>query len=249
MPEVPGAPSRYIVTATMDDVPHLSKEAQDSVLDAAAAYQREARRTGVPSLGSGAIFPIDERDITVADFQIPAHYPRGYALDSGWNWTAALWGARNLETDVVYVYDAYKRGQAEPPSHAEAIKGRGAWIPGVGDCADINRYDGVQFLQIYRTLGLVLDLPDKRSVEANIHEVYVRLTTGRLKFFKSLAILFDEFRVYRRDENGKIVRDNDHLMACLQYLCKSCVRLMKTRAECEFRPAFYGPSNNRSAWT
>jgi len=232
----------------MGDVPHLDEAAQEAILASMPAYQREARRTGVPSLGVGLVFPIDEKDITIQDFELPAWYPRAYGMDTGWNWTAALWGALDRETDVLYVYAAYKRAQAEPPSHADAIKSRGSWIPGVGDCADINRYDGQQFLKIYRDLGLLLELPDKRSVEANIHEVYTRMVTGRLRLFKSLAIVFDELRMYRRDEDGKIVRQNDHLMACLQYLCRSGIRVLKTKLEAEpGRTPYLRPS--ASAWT
>jgi len=237
----------------MSDAPHLDEAAQEAILASMPSYQREARRTGVPSLGVGLIYPIDEKDITIQDFELPAWYPRAYGLDTGWNWTAALWVALDRETDVLYIYAAYKRAQAEPPSHADAIKSRGSWIPGVGDCADINRYDGTQFLKIYRDLGLLLELPDKRSVEANVHAVYTRMVTGRLKIFRSLEIVFDEQRMYRREEtpdglSAKIVRQNDHLMACLQYLVKSGIRVMKTKVEAEpDRTPFLNA--RASAWT
>ena len=38
-----------------------------------------------------------------------------------------------------------------------------------------------------------------------------------MKFFSTLPNLFGEFRIYRRDENGKIVKENDHLMDALRY--------------------------------
>ena len=47
--------------------------------------------------------------------------PRAYGLDVGWNKTAAIWGARNPETGVIYLYSEYYRGQAEPQVHVEAI--------------------------------------------------------------------------------------------------------------------------------
>jgi len=37
------------------------------------------------------------------------------------------------------------------------------------------------------------------------------MTTGRLKIFKSVRSLFDELRLYRRDEKGNVVKENDHL--------------------------------------
>ena len=42
-----------------------------------------------------------------------------------------------------------------------------------------------------------------------------------MKIFSTCAAFFDEFRLYRRGENGKIVKDNDHLCDCLRYLISS----------------------------
>ena len=69
-------------------------------------------------------------------------------------------------------------------------------------------------------MGLLLDLSDN-AVEAGIFAVWRRMVSGRLKVFKSLGPWFEEFRLYRRDENGKIVKDNDHLMDCMKYLILS----------------------------
>jgi phage terminase large subunit-like protein len=227
----PNQPKKFYINATWHDAPHLDEETKAKYWRSIPPHQRKARTEGVPDLGAGAIYPIAEADITLKDFEIPAYYPRAFGMDTGWNWTAAVWGAMNLETDVLYIYDVYKHGQAEPPIHAAAIKARGRWIPGVGDAAAINSFDGRQFLKIYQDLGLNLQLPDKRSVEANIHEVWTRLSTGRLKIFESCMAWFEEFRLYRRNANGQIVRKNDHLQAATQYLCKSGIAKMVTEAE------------------
>lgn len=231
MGEVTGNPSRYVVTATMDDVPHLSKEAQDAILAGMPEHQREARRTGVPSLGSGAIFPYPEELLRVSDFPIPSHWARGYGMDTGWRATAAVFVAHNRETDVMYIYDCYKQGFESPATHAAAIKARGEWIPGIADAADIDRTDGEQYIKKYIDLGLRLTLPDKRSVEANILAAQERMTSGRLRVFASCSAWWDEYRIYRRDENGQIVRSNDHLMACTQYRVKAPVLTLKTLQE------------------
>ena len=217
--------TKFITTMTWDDAPHLSQEAKDELWASIPLYQREARSKGIPSLGSGAIYPVPEADITVADFEIPVHWPRCWALDTGWNWTACVWMALDRESQTLYVYSEYKRSEAEPLVHAAAIKARGEWIPGVGDAAAISNYDGKQFIQIYRDLGLNIELPDK-GVESGIHKVWQLMSGGRLKIFKSCTGLLEELRLYRRDEKGRIVKQNDHLCDGFRYGCVSGVERM-----------------------
>jgi Terminase RNaseH-like domain len=209
--------SKYVVMATWDDAPHLTQAMRDDLWSSIPVYQREARSKGIPSLGSGAIYPVAENDIIVPDFPIPDHWPRAWALDTGWNWTAAVWGALNRETQTIYAYAEYKRSEAEPAIHAAAIKAKGPWIPGVGDAAAINNYDGRQFIEIYRQLGLDIALPDK-AVESGIHQVWQAFSAGKLKIFQSLTSLREELRLYRRDEKGRIVKENDHLCDTVRYL-------------------------------
>jgi hypothetical protein len=130
------------------------------------------------------------------------------------------------------VYDVYKRGLAEPPVHAEAIKARGRWIPGVGDAADISRYDGQQFLEIYRKLGLLLQLQDTRSVEANIHEVWTRSSTGRLKVFETMPL----FRT-----------KCDYALACHADVSRPVSKQFEEEMRCLHGNAFlFLPNNGRS---
>jgi hypothetical protein len=60
-----------------------------------------------------------------------------------------------------------------------------------------------------------------RSVEAGLYAVWERLSDGRLFVFNSLQNWLSEFRIYRRDEKGKIVKQNDHLMDATRYLVMS----------------------------
>lgn len=47
------------------------------------------------------------------------------------------------------------------------------------------------------------------------------MTTGKLKVFRSLTEWLAEFRIYRRDEKGQVVKQNDHLMDTTRYLVRS----------------------------
>jgi hypothetical protein len=220
MPEI--TRSRYLVQAGWDDVPHLDADTKRELLASTLPHLRDARSKGVPSLGAGAIYPVAESEVMVEPFPIPAYWPRAYGQDVGWNRTAAIWGAVDRNTDTVYLYAEHYRGQAEPSVHADAVKARGVWIPGVIDPASRGRAqkDGEQLLALYQGLGLHLTIADN-SVEAGLYDVWQRLSTGRLKVFRTCLNWWAEYRLYRRDEKGRIVKANDHLMDATRYLIRS----------------------------
>ena len=218
--------SKFVIGATWDDVPHLSAAQKAELWGSIPPYQRDARSKGIPQLGSGAIFPVPESDILVDPFEIPVYWPRAYGLDVGWNRTAAVWGAHDRDTDTVYLYSEHYRAQAEPSIHAAAIKARGEWMLGTIDPASRGRgqKDGEQLLQSYIDLGLMLT-PAENGVEAGLFKVWERLSTGRLKVFKTLQNWQAEYRLYRRDEQGRVVKKNDHLMDATRYLAVSGLQL------------------------
>ena len=236
----PEASKRFCVSCTWDDVPHLSAEVKEELWASIPPYQRDARAKGVPALGSGAIYPVPESDVIVQDFAIPAHWPRFYGLDVGWNRTAAVWGAIDRETGTVYLYSEHYRGQAEQIVHAEAIKARGEWIPGVIDPASRGRsqVDGQQVVQNYLDMGLNLEHAENAR-EAGIYTVWQMLSSGRLKVFASLANWREEFRLYRRDEQGRIVKERDHLMDATRYAIVSGRERAKTQPKPKQQEGFH----------
>lgn len=234
-----GDQSKFFVQATWDDVSHLDAAAKSALLASIPPYQREARSKGVPQLGAGAIYQIAEADIVVPDFEIPNHWPRAFGLDVGWHKTAAIWGARDNETGVVTLYSEHYAGLQQPSLHAESIKARGEWIPGVIDPASQGRTqtDGEQLIQLYRRQGLKLQ-PAVNAVEAGLYSVWQLMSSGKLKVFASLGNWLQEFRLYARDKDGKVIKANDHLMDATRYLIVSGLSLMQTKPTVgrEFNP-------------
>lgn len=222
-----GAPA--ITRCGWDDVPHLSQQDKDEMFAKLAPHQRDARTKGVPALGAGAIYPVPEDDIVVPDMVIPDHWGRSYGMDVGWNRTAAVWGAIDRDADIAYLYSEHYRGQAEPSIHAEAIRARGKWMQGVIDPASRGRgqRDGEQLLQNYVDLGLRIT-PANNARESGIYETWQRLSTGRLKVFASLTNWRNEYRIYRRDDKGHIVKEHDHLMDATRYYVMSGIDVAKT---------------------
>lgn len=211
-----------MVQAGWEDVPHLGEKVKADLLASTPPHLRDARTKGIPSLGAGAIYPIELSEVLVDPIQIPPYWPRAYALDVGWKRTAALWGAWDRSVDCLYLYTEHYRGQAEPSIHADAIKARGEWIPGVIDPAARGRSqeDGKRLIAMYMALGLDLELA-VNSVESGIYDVWQRLSTGRIKVFRTLMNWKAEYQLYRRDEKGAIVKEFDHLMDCMRYLVVS----------------------------
>jgi hypothetical protein len=211
-----------MVSAGWDDVPHLDEPTKAALLAETPPWLRDARSKGIPSMGAGSIYPIPESQIKCDPFPIPDYWPRVYAMDVGWNWTAVLWGAYDLESQTLYLYSEYKRGQERAPIHAAAITARGAWIPGVIDPAANNsgQRDGERLMSDYMHEGLILTKADN-AVESGLHACWTDLSIGRIKVFSTLLEFFKEYRIYRRDEHGKIIKKHDHLMDCMRYLRNS----------------------------
>ncbi|HVW77452.1 MAG TPA: terminase family protein [Alloacidobacterium sp.] len=218
---------RYVVQIEWDEVPHLSEQAKAELLASIPEYQREARSKGIPVLGAGAIYPVDEKDVLIDPFELPKHYPRAYGLDVGWNRTAAIWMAVDRDTGTHYLYHEHYRGKAEPEVHVAAIKSVGPWIPGVIDPASRGRsqIDGRSLITEYRRQGLILAEADN-AVEAGLYKVWSMLTTGKLKAFKGLQNWLSEFRLYQRNDSGDVVKSNDHLMDAMRYVVMSGASVM-----------------------
>lgn len=242
--------SKLVVMATWDDAPHLDEKAKADLMAAIPPFQRDARSKGIPQLGAGAIYPVPESDIVVDDFPIPDHWPRFYGLDVGWNKTAAPWFVLDRESDILYIYSEHYRGQAEPSLHAQAIKARGEWIPGVIDPASRGRSqaDGAQLVETYKELGLDLEYAFN-GVESGIYEVWQRMSSGRLKVFKSCGNWLSEFRLYRRDEKGHIVKSNDHLMDSTRYGVMSGIQRAITKpVDTKPEPVEYSEGSQSTSW-
>lgn len=226
-------PGTAVTTMTIHDALHYTPAQRAAIIASYPAHEREARSMGVPTLGSGRIFPIAEDLLREMPVSIPKHWKRICGLDFGWDHpTAAVWLALDEETDTVHVYDAYRVKEQTPVVHSATIKGKGAWIPVAWphDGLQHDKGSGEQLAQQYRNLGVNM-LKDKAThppesgepegsggngVEAGLMEMLDRMLTGRLRVAKHLEDWWEEFRLYHRDE-GKVVKDGDDLMSATRY--------------------------------
>lgn len=218
--------SKFVTMIGHKDAPHLnppvmSAEKREELFADMLPHEREARETGRPSLGKGAIYPVPERKIFIDPIPIPEHWERGYAMDPGWNVTAALGGARNPDTGRTYITDEYYGERDQPIIHTHGIKAMLPWERLTG-CIDpaaegAAQKDGTKLKDEYEDLGLHLMLANN-AVAAGLRHVLKMMQGGELYVFNTLPFFLEEFRLYRRNEKGKIVKELDHLMDCLRYL-------------------------------
>ena len=135
---------------------HLSEDVMTQILSAYSPHEREMRRYGRPSIGSGLIFPVPEERILCDPIAIESHWPRIAAIDFGWDHpTALVWCAIDPDEECFYVYDCYRMSKASPSVHAQTIRNRPDFIP-IAYPHDGNRRDSMGnpgLADQYRNLG------------------------------------------------------------------------------------------------
>jgi hypothetical protein len=188
---------RHLVTATWDDVPHLSASQKQQLWDALPPHEKEARSKGIPGLGEGAIFPVSDESILVDPFEIPKHWRQIGGIDFGYDHPfAATKLAHDLDTDTVYVTAEYRERKATPVIHAAALRPWGKWLPWAWphDGLQHDKGSGEQLAQQYRDQEMV---------------------------FKTCPLWMEEKRLYHRKKNdqGKIaiVALRDDLISASRY--------------------------------
>lgn len=217
--------SRSVTSMTIDDAEHYTQEQREEIIASYPAHEREARVRGIPSMGSGRVFPIPEEDITCDPFPIPSHWPQIVGIDFGWDHpTAACRLAWDRDNDVIYLTAEYAKREATPIIHAAAIKPWGAWLPVAWphDGLQHDKGSGEALRDQYAAQGLNM-LPEKATfedggngVEAGVMDMLDRMQTYRWRVFSTCGGWFGEFRLYHR-VNGLIVKERDDRISASRY--------------------------------
>ncbi len=215
----------YFQNATWDDAPHLDEATMKELLASIPKWQHDMRSRGIPVMGEGLIYDIDEREIIMEPIDIPDHWRRVCGIDIGITHpTAAVWTAYDASSDTMYIYDCYHQTDSVPAVHAMAINARGKWIPVVlpHDADNVERGSGRSVAEYYREAGVnaqvetfynPIGADGKRNnfVEPGILDLLQRMKTGRLKVFSTCGRIFEEMRRYHR-KDGRIVKKFDDVI-------------------------------------
>ena len=237
-------PSRVVIKAGWADAPHLSEEWKQVTRANTPAYLRKAVEFGDPTRMGGAIFPFTEDQIVVDPFAIPKHWKWTYGMDTGFHHTACCIIAIDPDSDSAYLVEEYEDGGQDLRTgevidytiHATRIASRTRIrsgieaLPGVADAAAINLKDGSKMIDLYRSCGLDLELPNK-AVAAGLAELTSRFADGRLKVFSHCTKFLQQFREYSADDQGRPIKVNDHLIDALRYAVYSGIGRAVSRGD------------------
>lgn len=221
----------WYITASMDDAPHMTERQKEEVLALYPEHERETRMRGIPLMGSGGVYPVAHEEIKCEWFEIPNWFRRIAGIDFGIDHPgAAVWGAHDPESDVVYVTDCYKQSGQTAAYHADAIRSRGDWIPVAWphDGMIRDKGGGETLASQFESKGVNM-LPQSaryddykgggQATEPIVMEILGRMRTGRFKVMDTPAnrAWFEEQQMYHR-KDGVIVKIRDDIMAATNYM-------------------------------
>lgn len=218
--------------ATWDDAPHLKEEDKARLRKSYPAHQLQTRTMGVPMMGEGRAFDVDETDIRCKPFVIPDWWRVVCGIDFGIGEHpfAAAWLAIDPETDTHYVFDGFKIQGRTAIHHCEGINARGDWFPVAWPHDGLSARDtggnrSVPLWTMYAERGLRM-LPisarydDEKGggqpSEQFIFEATELMQSGKFKVFSHLTEWFEEFRSLHR-KDGKLVALDDDILKATSY--------------------------------
>lgn len=219
------AVDRAVVRMTLDDALHYDAAQKAQIIASYPEHERDTRTKGVPSMGSGRVFAVDEEKLLIDPFKCPAHWIRLGGCDFGWTHYAAfveMWWDRDL--DVLYLVRTYRVREQTPLQHVEAVRhwnlkwawphdGHNATLAGAGaPLSGQYHAGGLDMMHDHATFET-----GGNSVEAGVQEMNDRMRGGRWKVFRGQNEgWLEEYRMYHR-KDGLLVKEGDDAIAASRY--------------------------------
>ncbi len=219
--------SKYLVMAGWDDVPHLDEKTKRELLESTPPHLRAARSRGIPVLGSGLVFPVDEAMWIVEPFTVPDSWVRIGGMDFGWDHPWALVEcAWDRDSDTFYLIRDARMRETTPKAAWVALSDGWPlkWLPIAWphDGLQHDKGSGEQLAKQYEAVGFRMlteraTFPDgTNGLEAGVMQMLERMQTGKFKVFRSASNFIAEARMYHR-KDGLIVKVNDDTISAARY--------------------------------
>jgi len=185
--------------------------------------KRDARLYGRWSTAKGRIYPGLQRSThLIPNRPIPADWIRYRSIDFGSRF-ACVWGAVDPSYDRLHIYRVlYTEDKTIGENASEIIRRSGTerYRETLGDPAD-----RVGILTLNREHGIPCRPARKGFVEVGISHVSERLQEARtdnqprIVFHRSALEALKSLERYRRNDDGTIRKEADHLADAVRYLC------------------------------
>ena len=229
---------KYYIQATWDDNLHLSEDTKKQLRATLKPYELEAREKGIPSVGSGLVYQVQESEFLIDPIDIKPQWACVFGMDVGFFApTAVVFLAHDKDNDTLYVYKEYSVSEKTAAQHAASLMLMGCnWIPGICDPAvnQGSQRDGEKLIDDYAKAGLTLR-KGRYAKELAVDNVLERIRTGRFKVFNTCRKFMEEWRGYSRDDKGKIMKGRDHLMNALEFAMLDGLSMARTKRQVEMR--------------
>ncbi|EMC1489671.1 terminase family protein [Salmonella enterica] len=228
----------YIKPASWDDCPHFTPEMIETELAKYPKWQHEMRRRGIPVLGTGAVFDIDDDSLKLMEVSPGADWDCLAACDFGETVDASVIAVavRNPHTDQYYLIDTFYFDKDRSPGNmANQLLAK---YPGI---TVIRPHDHPALANQLRTFGVDVQQAPFRNppaaslrafkssqetgsaidIEVGLDEMRLMMSEGRLKILTRCKEWFKEKAEYFYDINkntGKVKKKGaDHAIDASRY--------------------------------
>lgn len=230
----------FLVCMSIYEAAHMDEakiKAMEKRYASLSLAERNSRMYGIPSAGTGMVYPIDDRELygeLPEDVPMTWQYLNAMDFGRGEHPNAIVFGCLDPHTDTLYIYDCEETVNKSVPENASLIRRRGDWIPTAfphdllkdsGKQSTGKHGDGYKYKEWYNDEGILMTPTHAKmadgsvKVESGIIEVRKRMMEGRLKVSRKCSKWFDEKNIYRYGNDNKPVSKDDHLMDATRYLC------------------------------
>lgn len=233
-------PEKFLICMSIYEVDHIAKDPAKiarikSSFSGLSESEREARMMGIPAMGSGTVYPIDDSAIAWDAIEIPKSWKRIAGLDfgRGEHPIACVWIAFD-PNGCAYVYDCFKLTRQGDAEIAAQILSRGSWIPvayphdfmrntGISTIGDETKTEGWVYKEVFAKYGINFTDHNAKTeegsvrVEAGIVQIRQAMVEGKFKVARHLKEWFSEKATYLYKEDGGVTKERDDLLDATRY--------------------------------
>lgn len=224
------------------DNPFLSEQEIEKMKLDYPAWELPARMDGVPTFGQGKVFGFmisDAKSVIIDDiemFRVPKHWKLIGGIDpsatSHGYWGACLCALDPSTADqfipgTFYILKDYLRTNSFMDEHANYLQSFFQYkgLPVVCDYAgggeNNDGLSAIQFLQQKQKFRIIFANKTPGTKLMKIETIWMLYNRNQFKICRSCIDALKEFSAYAKDENGNIIKKDDHIIdACFYALDK-----------------------------